>query len=268
MSHSESRNDNLNKNDFLVPKVLAIFDQSDKKDKSEWNDWSEMSKNNIIEFDYLIGEQIENEKVLKTISQKLNEKDWNILFFAGHSYIDANNGETRFCIKYNNGRAKCDVSLTIQELDNVLKTAFNRGLRLAIFNSCSGLGLARGLLKLNLPNVIVMREDVPSIVAEKFLKYFLEEFMANKGTPAFLAVRKAIENLQMEQHQFPSASFLPVMCFNPATEPLVIPPDPDLNSTKRKTKKLLSIRLLGVGCGVLGVVRKKSIRVHTYFYFS
>ncbi len=226
LSHSESRNDNSNKNDFLGQKVLAIFD---KKDKSEWNDWLETSKINNIDLNPFIGEDIEqDEEVLVKLSEKLKQKHWNIIFFAGHSSSDTNNGEPKFYIKYPK------VFLTIKNLENVLSNAINQGLQLAIFNSCDGLGLARELLKLNLPNVIVMREDVPNKVAEAFLKYFLKEFMVNKGIPAFLAVRNAIKSLQQEELKFPSASFLPVMCFNPATEPLVIPPDPELKPKPRQ----------------------------------
>ncbi|NJL10173.1 MAG: hypothetical protein HC908_08410 [Calothrix sp. SM1_7_51] len=55
--------------------------------------------------------------------------------------------------------------------------AIQKGLKLAIFNSCEGLGLARQLASLHIPQVIVMREPVPDKVAQEFLKYFLQFFL-------------------------------------------------------------------------------------------
>lgn len=137
---------------------------------------------------------------------------WDILFFAGHSQTEGHTG--RLCINenpYNN-------SLTIEQLEEALTTAIDNGLKLAIFNSCDGVGLAQALEKLHIPQVIVMREPVPNRVAQEFLRYFLEEFAVNH-LPLYLAVRQARRKLQGLEDEFPGASWLPVICQNPAEVP-------------------------------------------------
>lgn len=144
------------------------------------------------------------------ISNKLWEQDWDIFFFAGHSETQEDRGRI-----YIN---KTD-SLTIEELKYGLAKAVDRGLQLAIFNSCDSLGLARDLAELNIPQTIVMRQPVPDKIAQTFLKHFLKEFAS--GKPFYLAVRQARQRLHDEfERDFPCASWLPVICQNPA----VIPP--------------------------------------------
>jgi len=57
-------------------------------------------------------------------------------------------------------------SITIDDLKESLRTAISHGLQLVIFNSCDGLGLAKQLEDLHLPQMIVMRERVPDEVAQ------------------------------------------------------------------------------------------------------
>jgi CHASE2 domain-containing sensor protein len=107
--------------------------------------------------------------------------------------------------------------LTISQLRFALRKAVERGLKLAIFNSCDGLGLARHLADLQIPQMIVMREPVPDRVAQEFLKSFLSAFA--QGEPLYLAVRQARERLQGLEDQFPCATWLPMICQNPAEVP-------------------------------------------------
>jgi hypothetical protein len=72
-------------------------------------------------------------------------------------------------------------SLTIEQLRYGLKRAIASGLKLAIFNSCDGLGLAWDLADLQIPQVIVMREPVPDRVAQAFLKSFLIAFSQGRS---------------------------------------------------------------------------------------
>ena len=141
-----------------------------------------------------------------------DRRGWDILFFAGHSSSQLN-GET--------GRIHINPydSLTIEQLKNGLKAAISRGLRLAIFNSCDGLGLATQLASLHIPQIIVMREPVPDLVAQRFLKFFLSAFSESKSF--YLAVREAGERLQGLEAEFPCASWLPIICQNPIEAPLV-----------------------------------------------
>ncbi|KAB8316364.1 CHAT domain-containing protein [Tolypothrix campylonemoides VB511288] len=165
----------------------------------------------------LLQEKLGNTEIVFLVEpsrQELNDqlwddKGWDILFFAGHGKSD---GETGI-IHIN----RLD-SVTIQQLNKALTKAIQRGLRLAIFNSCDGLGLARQLSDLQMPQVIVMREPVPDRVAQEFLKYFLDAFAS--GQPLYLAVRQARERLQGIENEFPCASWLPVLCQNPAAKPL------------------------------------------------
>ncbi|MBG1259749.1 CHASE2 domain-containing protein [Nostoc commune] len=145
------------------------------------------------------------------LTDQLWEKHWQILFFAGHSSTQETNETGKIYINQTE-------SLTISQLKYALKKAVERGLKLAIFNSCDGLGLAREFADLYIPQIIVMREPVPDRVAQQFLKYFLEAFA--QGDSLYLAVREARERLQGLENQFPCATWLPVICQNPAEMPL------------------------------------------------
>ncbi|MCT7973688.1 CHASE2 domain-containing protein [Laspinema olomoucense] len=157
----------------------------------------------------------------REINDSLWEEKWDILFFAGHSESENERG-----VIYINEREK----LSIAELKYGLRKAVNRGLQLAIFNSCDGLGLAQELAELQIPQTIVMREPVPDRVAHEFLKNFLQAF--SHGEPFYLAVRQARERLQGLEKEFPCATWLPVICQNPAVKPLnwtdlIVQPTPE-----------------------------------------
>lgn len=142
------------------------------------------------------------------IADSLWEQDWDIICFSGHSKTEGETG--RIYINQTD-------SLTVAELKHALRKAVERGLRLALFNSCDGLGLAHDLADLHLPQLIVMREPVPDGVAQEFLKYFLKAFA--RGESLYLAVREARERLQAIEDNFPCATWLPVLCQNPAETP-------------------------------------------------
>ena len=144
--------------------------------------------------------------------QLWDAKGWDLLFFAGHSRSEGQTG--RIYLNEN----QTNNSLTIEQLEEALKAAIKNGLRLAIFNSCDGLGLASALGKLNLPLMIVMREPIPNRVAQEFFKHFLEAF-AIQRLPLYPAVRQARLQLQGLEDEFPGASWLPAIGQNPAVEP-------------------------------------------------
>lgn len=154
--------------------------------------------------------QAEIEFLVEPSPEDLNgqlRKRWDILFFAGHS----SSQET--------GRIQLNQtdSLTLHQLRFALRKAIEQGLRLAIFNSCDGLGLAQQLADLHIPQVIVMREPVPDAIAQQFLRHFLKAFSG--GQSLYASVREARERLEGLEHQFPCATWLPVICQNPAEEP-------------------------------------------------
>ena len=149
----------------------------------------------------------------KDFNDKLwDSQGWDMLFFAGHSQTEEETG-----IIYINENPTNN-SLTIEQLTEALKAAIEKGLQLAIFNSCNGLGLAHGLEKLNLPTTIVMREPVPNRVAEEFFNYFLQAF-AFEQKSLYTSVQQARRRLQGLEDDFPGASWLPVIFINPAEEP-------------------------------------------------
>ncbi|MCU0549306.1 MAG: CHASE2 domain-containing protein [Leptolyngbya sp. Prado105] len=181
---------------------------------------------------------------LQVFSSKLWGQTWDVLFFAGHSrtantvgYLQLNETE----------------SMTLSELQYSLRHAVRRGVQLAIFNSCDGLGLAWALDELNIPQMILMRQIVPDQVAQIFLGYFLEAYA--RGLSLYASVRQARDRLESLEHQFPCATWLPVICQNPAT----VPPtwarlqgaEVRSYSTSRYHKVLLS---LGLGLGITGAV--------------
>lgn len=144
-----------------------------------------------------------------TLNQMLWEPGWDILFFAGHS---SSKGKGQIQINQSD-------SITIDQLKYGLKHAIAQGLKLAIFNSCDGLGLAQDLADLSIPQVIVMREPVPDQVAQAFLKHFLSAF--SQGQSLYAAVRESREKLQALETEFPCATWLPIICQNPAEEPIL-----------------------------------------------
>ncbi|MEA5464413.1 CHASE2 domain-containing protein [Leptothoe sp. PORK10 BA2] len=153
-----------------------------------------------------------NEPMRAELNQHLwDEKGWDIFFFAGHS---TSRGEGQIGELFLNGQER----LSIDQLRHALKAAISRGLKLAIFNSCDGLGLARALADLNLPQLIVMREPVVDQVAHTFLQNFLQVFA--RGEPFYTAVRTAREQLQGIETKYPCASWLPVIFQNPTEAPL------------------------------------------------
>lgn len=171
------------------------------------------------------------EPTAQAVQEKLWQSQWDVLFFAGHSSTDisinASNNTSHENFTNISENASKNVkgyiqisqteTLTIEQLKYGLRHAIAQGLKLAIFNSCDGLGLAQNLADLQLPQVIVMRESVPDRVAQEFLKAFLATFSGGKSL--YASVREAREKLQALETEFPCATWLPVICQNPAEVP-------------------------------------------------
>ena len=143
------------------------------------------------------------EPPIEELNDRLWETGWDILFFAGHS-----SSQEKGRIWLN----PTDI-LSLEQLKYALRKAINNGLRLAIFNSCDGLGLARELADLQLGQIIVMREPVADAVAQTFLRYFLSSFAG--GESLYSSVRTARERLQKLETKYPYATWLPVIFQNP-----------------------------------------------------
>ena len=159
-------------------------------------------------------ERLENTEIQALYDRLHSHKCWDILFFAGHSFSHAEDHSGAIVF----GQA----DLSLQKLHQALKEAVRKGLKLAIFNSCDGLGLANELADLKIPYIIVMREPIPDVVAHRFARYFLEAFA--QGEAFYTAVQIARKRLQEEMEgNYPCASWLPVIFQNPLAPELKYP---------------------------------------------
>ena len=184
-------------------RILAVFGDSKNIDLQE----DRKAINNLQDTEVVFLQQPNSRKL---IQQLRCDHGWDIFFFAGHSHTESDTGRI-----YINE----EESLTIEQFQNALQEAITRGLKIAIFNSCDGLGLAKKLVAdLHIPVVIVMQEIVPDFVAQSFLKEFLIEY--NSGNSLYTAVRYAQTRLE-EFTDAPGVTWLPLIVQNSS----VIPPN-------------------------------------------
>ena len=147
---------------------------------------------------------------------KLWDEPCDILFYSGHSQTDKTNQVGYLQINQED-------SLNPEEIKNTFRCAVAKGLKLAIFNSCDGLGLAQQFADLGIPYIIVWREAVPDKVAQNFLKYFLAAF--SQGKSLFASFRDARIKLQEltdkedSQKQPAGVNWLPIICKNSLDTP-------------------------------------------------
>ena len=146
---------------------------------------------------------------------KLWDEPCDILFYSGHSIsrIDGTIGSLQI---------NSTESLNLEEVRNTFGEAIKKGLKVAFFNSCDGLGLAHQLADLNLPFIIVWREPVPDKVAQTFLEYFLRSYAYGKSL--FTSVRDARVKLKeltgnTREKQLPGVEWLPFICQNITDKP-------------------------------------------------
>jgi branched-chain amino acid transport system substrate-binding protein len=157
-----------------------------------------------------------NKPSREELTTALRQQPWDILFFAGHSGSDKKSGR----LYLNNKKDLKENSLKLDEIPRALDKAVESGLKMAIFNSCDGLGLVSPLVNAGIPWVVVMREPVSDAVAHDFLRYFLEAF--SQGTPFVQAIREARDQIG-EKHGHLPWEWLPVVCQSQSAIPLVWP---------------------------------------------
>ena len=185
----------------------------------------------------------ENSLTPQELFDTIWQGNWDIIFYAGHSSAQ-------------NIHIDRTLKLPINRLKEALRKAAPK-VKLAIFNSCDGLGIAEYLADFNIPHLIVMREPVPDLVARRFLQYFLEEF--TQGQPLHTSVRKARKHLQQLEIPipnklfYPRASRLPVLIQNPATPELYWPQPKPPGKPPIKPQHIILFFLTIVG--VLGICR-------------
>jgi CHASE2 domain-containing sensor protein len=145
---------------------------------------------------------LDKPKASELIEQVRDKEGWDILFFAGHSETKEQSGriyinETEY--------------LEINYFRNSLKEAISRGLKIAIFNSCEGVGLVEEIAMLGIPRVIFMQEKVPDRVAQFFLKEFLSEYATGNSLDS--ALNRARNRLE-QFTELPGVTWLPKLYQN------------------------------------------------------
>ena len=140
----------------------------------------------------------------------LGERNYDILYFSGH-------GKTKEDI----GRIYVNQTeyLEINQLNLKFKEAIDKGLKLAIFNSCQGLGLESELSqqKLLIPNLIIMRDIIHERVSQNFLEDLLNSFFI-QTKPLHIAVSEVSNNLKNCESDYPGSSLMPIL-FQISEEP-------------------------------------------------
>ncbi|MEO0845736.1 MAG: CHAT domain-containing protein [Cyanobacteria bacterium J06648_1] len=138
--------------------------------------------------------------------KQLLQKDWDIIYYGGHSATDDDDGKI----------VLRDNEIAISELSEYFQTSLeNKRLKLVVANSCDGIGIAKVLRNCGLPFALVMRESIPDSYAHKFLRYIIQSFMI--GVPLSQTVRlsRPFFGIAFDQkYQLPGASLLPLFSLN------------------------------------------------------
>jgi hypothetical protein len=147
------------------------------------------------------------------ISNRLAAQQIDILFFGGHGEtieLDiAGNPQTFGAIYLDK-----ETSIEIDKIKKDLQQAVDRGLQIAIFNCCSGLGLAQELADLNIPYLIVMRSQISDQLAQQFCRDLLLRYSQGASFPAaFQYARERLKPATDRPGEF--ESWLPMLLHNP-----------------------------------------------------
>ena len=139
----------------------------------------------------------------------VDQRGWDMLYFAGHSQETETTGGTLSIGSH--------TTIAIREISPQLIQALNNGLTFALFNSCSGMGIANDLMELGLAQVAIMREPVHDPVASIFLEQFVKQ-LANYHDVA-IALKAAGQYLKVEAGiEFPSTGLVASLFANPEVD--------------------------------------------------
>ena len=210
LSESNSRVPEVKNNGiFRRVRITSIFGDSQNINVAD-------DKELIVKLENRGAELINLEQPQRQDFSKLWDEPCDILFYSGHS-------ETSLDGTVGSLQINSEESLDLQEIKNTLGEAVKKGLKLAIFNSCDGLGLAKQLADLHLPYIIVWREPVPDRTAIRFIEYFLNSYA--EGKSLFSSVQKArFKLLELtpkdgSEKQIPGLNWLPIICKNTSDPP-------------------------------------------------
>jgi hypothetical protein len=153
------------------------------------------------------------------ISNRLAQQQIDILFFGGHGEtieLDLEGSSQTLGSIY----LDRNTPISIDKIKTDLKQAVDRGLQIAIFNCCSGLGLAQELADLNIPYLIVMRSQIPDLLAQQFCQDLLESYSkGNLFTTAFQYARARLKPGSDRSDEF--ESWLPMLFHNPNSDRVI-----------------------------------------------
>jgi hypothetical protein len=197
-------------------RLLAIL--GDSKNISLEQDidiFESLSRITQIKIDSFPPSNLAADKLVHYLWNSLCVRDYDILFFAGHG-VGESDEQTDIIRLVISSTTYLDISLS--DLESALENAIEKGLRLAIFNSCFGMKLGQTLAKKYSLTTIVMREKIRDDVAVEFLDNLVKGFYS--GKPLCLAVKEARKKLQ-STHDI-SQSWLPVIFQNESADSLML----------------------------------------------
>jgi predicted RNase H-like HicB family nuclease len=157
----------------------------------------------------ILGKPEDNRPSLRNIGDRLAEFAADIFIFYGHGDTQSSNDNLRGLVYLDN-----DTPIEIERLRDKVKIAVDRGLQIAIFNCCSGLGLADRLSDVDLPYIIVMREQIPNQMAQSFLTDLLGYYSQGSSFPEAFGMARA-QMILAEDSFAHVADWLPVLFHNP-----------------------------------------------------
>lgn len=198
------------------PRVLAIFGDETgldlQNDRQAMQILSALAEIQTICWEAAPDRLNQKQKICNAIA---DPQGWDILFFAGHSDQTNLTGGKLLVAPHS--------SLTMSDLDPYLLQAKERGLQIAIFNSCNGTAIATWLVsKVGIPQAIAMREPIHNQAAQSFLVQFLQNLAQHKD--AHTSMFAACRYLQTERLTFPSVYLIPSLFRHPDAHLFKIPP--------------------------------------------
>ena len=197
--------------------LIAKEDNVDKKDKIEFHLDSDIIKNvfnDTVKLEILKLNDEDKSSFKRKISEKLlDNRGWDILIFSGHSDSkftsngDSDGGSLSF---------SHNIEFHISEFGDELLTAVKNGLRVAIFNSCCGLGIGDHVIQCGLSQALIMREPIMHSAAQ----FFLENLCCNLRAEQDLqdAFQKACASLARAKSEYYSSHLLPSLFRHPSSD--------------------------------------------------
>ncbi len=149
---------------------------------------------------------IQNPSAAVISANLTREMGCDVFWFGGHGDSTEEEG-----IIYLDNKTPLEISV----LKQGFKTAVDRGLQIAVFNCCRGLGLADQLIDVNIPYIIVMRVEIPNFLAKQFLKDLLIQY--RQGADFAQAFQFARDQLSLASPT-KYANWLPVLFHNPLSK--------------------------------------------------